>query len=110
MNCLQRALVTVVNCEATCGLIEASAYASHSFCYIDSGFCSLPPLDYAAILVTIGWGIFTEEAIREAIATAQGCLPENIQRLEVEIALLAAVDPILTAELDAVLAYFQSLP
>lgn len=56
MLCLQRKLVpqaTGLTNITTCTELENYAFSTHPQCYVDSGFCSLPPTDWGAVIEII---------------------------------------------------------
>ena len=76
MMCLQDALRSKVNCDWTCPNIKATAFDSHSGCYLQNGFCGLTCQDYAAVLWTIGSELIKPIAWPQIASTAAGCLGE----------------------------------
>jgi len=60
-----------LDANMTCGEVKDAAFASHPDCYVGTGFCALPPSDWAAVLATIApW----DNDLRQALATGVGCL------------------------------------
>ncbi len=47
--CLQQRLADVVTADATCDEVWQEGFATHAGCYVDSGFCDLPPEDVLVI-------------------------------------------------------------
>ena len=92
--CLQQALVPVATsaCDAStaCSIIQQAAFDSHPACYVNSGFCSLEPSDYIAVITTVGGDLFSLEALKEIALTAAGCVENIISGIESQIQSLAA--------------------
>ncbi|KAF9016318.1 hypothetical protein BDZ89DRAFT_408299 [Hymenopellis radicata] len=76
MFCLQTALQpfgssATVDCEELSG----SAFASHAKCYVDTGFCTLPPSDWLKVVEIVGLKTLLEkETILAELETAGQCL------------------------------------
>lgn len=47
--CLQERLAALVTADATCDEVWDDGFSTHAGCYVDSGFCDLPPEDLLVI-------------------------------------------------------------
>ncbi|KIY74369.1 hypothetical protein CYLTODRAFT_484685 [Cylindrobasidium torrendii FP15055 ss-10] len=78
MVCLQTALVPYAtgNTSTTCDELEHAAFATHPACYVDSGFCELPPTDWVAVVDIVGLKTLFEswDAFLASLEAAEGCL------------------------------------
>ena len=78
MHCLQDALVPeatgVVN--TTCTAVEKKAFGTHARCYVDSGVCTLSPLDWLAIvdIVDVKTLFGSWDAFKATVQAGVGCL------------------------------------
>lgn len=74
MNCLQRALVPLLQGCPTCPTLHQVAFDSHPDCYVGSGVCSLGCWDVAMVLSTIGQDLFT--SLGQGAQTGLQCLAD----------------------------------
>ncbi|GAB1310656.1 Stanniocalcin-2 [Madurella fahalii] len=96
MNCLQRALVPLLQGCPTCPTLHQVAFDSHPDCYVGSGICSLGCWDVAMVLSTIGTDLFT--SLGQGAQTGLQCLADPEDTFGVGCAgdvvdLLAAATP-----------------
>jgi hypothetical protein len=85
MHCLQLALVSAIQCDSTCDSVQAAAFASHPTCYIQGGFCSLPPMDIWHVVTTVWGDLFSAAAVKQILQTGGGCLAQMLTNIETEI-------------------------
>jgi hypothetical protein len=74
MNCLQRALVPLLQGCPTCSTLHQVAFDSHPDCYAGSGICSLDCWDVAMVLSTIGRDLFS--SLGQGAQTGLLCLAD----------------------------------
>jgi len=57
MQCLQEALIPEaqgISEITTCEQLDDYAFSTHPKCYIDNGFCTLPPSDWEEVVKIVG--------------------------------------------------------
>ncbi|MBL6992127.1 MAG: hypothetical protein ISR65_20250 [Bacteriovoracaceae bacterium] len=70
--CLQQQLEQVKS-STSCRKLKQKAISSHSKCYTQTGFCSLPAQDIALIIETIGHELFFPKVFKSALQTIKIC-------------------------------------
>lgn len=78
MQCLQEALFPEAEGTSditTCEQLENYAFSTHPKCYIDNGFCTLPPSDWEKVVEIVGFTTMfgSWNAIKTEAETAAGC-------------------------------------
>ena len=95
-KCLQVVLKDVVGTKISCSDLKAKAFKSHTKCYADSGFCSLPFDDYTAVFKLVK-GAFVPfsgsswHSFWNGVATAGGCVNRDARWSQAYAAFLAIV-------------------
>lgn len=79
MLCLQRKLVpqaTGMTNITTCAELEDYAFSTHPQCYVDSGFCALPPTDWIAVIEIVSLETLFEslDSVAAMVDTAGECV------------------------------------
>ncbi|KIK03692.1 hypothetical protein K443DRAFT_676526 [Laccaria amethystina LaAM-08-1] len=78
MQCLQNALVSEATgaVNMTCQKLEEKAFASHPRCYLSSGLCELPMLDWLEIVKVVQLETLFQnwDAFKGTVEAAEGCL------------------------------------
>lgn len=83
MNCLQKALVSALrNCEKNCKTMETLAFDSHPPCYVNSGVCDLPVMDWVSLTPIILSTVFSKDGFVQALKAGSQCIPDIIIRFE----------------------------
>ncbi|KIL63796.1 hypothetical protein M378DRAFT_649865 [Amanita muscaria Koide BX008] len=76
MHCLQLALVPEATGESktvqACDELKDYAFSTHPKCYVDNGFCTLPPTDWAGIVEIIGVSAVLS-GLKQELQTAADC-------------------------------------
>jgi hypothetical protein len=73
--CLQVALRERIDAATSCADVRTLAFDSHPECYVDAGFCHLPPSDWLAVAATVdGRDWLSRDAQRQLTTTASACL------------------------------------
>lgn len=82
-KCLQQKLADQVGTAVTCTDLKEKAFASHPDCYVQSGLCDLPFLDWIRMLGTVGDAFFRPSAAggtwANSATTANQCKQLKIQ-------------------------------
>ncbi|KAJ3162083.1 hypothetical protein HDU86_005781 [Geranomyces michiganensis] len=80
MHCLQVNLVPVLDDDnLTCPQLKTFAFGTHPQCYVQAGFCKLPPTDLAVLLNIIGLKtLFTPETFIQGLKVGGDCSKEYI--------------------------------
>ncbi|KAK4441949.1 hypothetical protein QBC34DRAFT_314123 [Podospora aff. communis PSN243] len=73
MYCLQTALRDAINCDSTCSQAGDAAFDSHPGCYINNGFCDLPPQDWWQLVKTVGTDLLSAKALKQVVQTGAAC-------------------------------------
>jgi hypothetical protein len=75
LHTVRTCLMTVMDAEvpvtSSCSAVKKAGFESHPRCYIESGFCQLPVIDWIRILATISPG---DMNFRQILTTGIGCL------------------------------------
>ncbi|RMJ25355.1 hypothetical protein PHISP_03797 [Aspergillus sp. HF37] len=79
MLCLQRKLIsqaTGTSNITTCAELKDYAFSTHSQCYVDSGFCALPPTDWLAVIEIVSLETMLEsfDSLSATTDTAGECV------------------------------------
>ena len=86
MNCLQKTLVPALeNCDNNCSMLRKTAFASHPRCYVKSGVCELPALDWITTVSVVGKDLLNEEGFVQTLKTVPHCIPDLLERTSITI-------------------------
>ncbi|CZS93101.1 hypothetical protein WAI453_000836 [Rhynchosporium graminicola] len=85
MHCLQLALINIIKCDSTCDTAGNAAFDSHPKCYVDSGFCDLPVMDWYQVVKTVGTDLLGIKPIRQILQTGGTCASKKITEIDAEI-------------------------
>ncbi|KAI8588352.1 hypothetical protein BDZ88DRAFT_202774 [Geranomyces variabilis] len=79
MHCLQVDLIPVITQDLTCPKIKDFAFGTHPGCYVQAGFCKLPPTDLAVLLNIVGLKeLLSPETILQGLKVGGDCSKEYI--------------------------------
>ncbi|KAK0644287.1 hypothetical protein B0T16DRAFT_513668 [Cercophora newfieldiana] len=82
MHCLQVALRDAINCDSTCGQVNDAAFDSHPTCYVNSGFCDLPPGDVWQLIKTVNMDLVGTQSIKQILQTGGACVSQIVVKIE----------------------------
>ena len=86
MHCLQTALVPDATGTdgTTCIALKRKAIGTHAACYVDNGWCKLPPADWLAVLEIVHFRTLFQDwdATKASLQAALQCI--TTRRRDVE--------------------------
>ncbi|KAK3370631.1 hypothetical protein B0H63DRAFT_454787 [Podospora didyma] len=101
MHCLQVKLRDAIVCDSKCPAVFDAAFASHPACYVDSGFCDLPPEDWWQLIKTVNTDLVSRKSLEQMIQTSQACAGKMLDKIDA--AVQGYLDKALTDVANAVL-------
>jgi len=85
MHCLQLALRDAINCDSTCDQVNDAAFDSHPTCYVNSGFCDLPPEDWWQLIKTVNTDLVGTKSIKQIVQTGSACAGQMVVKIDAAI-------------------------